>query len=277
MKIKEALELANIELKDAGIDNYFFESRELLAFILEKSKEWIICNMEFEIPDDKYAKFLDLKYKRMNGTPFQYILGEQYFMGLKFIVNKDVLIPRADTEILIYNILELFRAKEGVKILDMCTGSGCIAVSLAKNLKNANVYGADISEKALNIAKKNAEINNVNVEFYNSDLFNKIPNEKFDIIVSNPPYITTKDMKSLQREVMSEPSLALDGGEDGLFFYRKISEDALLYLNDNGVIVFEIGFNQGDTVKEILIRNNYRDIRLIKDYSGNDRVLIAIK
>jgi len=159
----------------------------------------------------------------------------------------------------------------------MCTGSGCIAISLEKNLTGVEVVAADISEKALNIAKKNSEVNQSEIKFYNSNLFEKIPKEKFDIIVSNPPYIATKNIDNLAIDVLHEPKLALDGGDDGLKFYRKISESALDYLKDDGFLVFEIGYDQANDVREILDKLNYKEIEVIKDYSNNDRVLIARK
>jgi len=277
MTIKNALEQANKEFISIGIDNYFYEVRELLAFTLGKSKEWIMTNIEYEISQGEYDKFLELKEKRIKGIPFQYILGEQYFMGLKFLVNEDVLIPRADTEILVYKVIDILKNKKNSKILDMCTGSGCIAISLEKNLTGVEVVAADISEKALNIAKKNSEVNQSEIKFYNSNLFEKIPKEKFDIIVSNPPYIATKNIDNLAIDVLHEPKLALDGGDDGLKFYRKISESALDYLKDDGFLVFEIGYDQANDVREILDKLNYKEIEVIKDYSNNDRVLIARK
>lgn len=277
MNIKNILELANNKLKLNGIENYFYETRELLAFILNKSKEWIMINLDYELSDEDYKKFLSLVNKRIQGTPLQYILGEQYFMGLKFLVNSNVLIPRADTEILVYKIIEIGKNLEKIKILDLCTGSGCIAISLAKELKNAEVFATDISEEAIIVARENSKLNETDVKVFKSDLFMDIPNQKFDIIVSNPPYIDDQEMKELKKDVLREPHLALYGGEDGLKFYREISQGALEYLTDNGILAFEIGYNQAKIVYDILKSLNYKDIEIIKDYSGNDRVLIAKK
>lgn len=277
MNIKNVLELANNKLKLNGIENYFYETRELLAFILNKSKEWIMSNLDYEVSDEEHNKFLILINKRIQGTPLQYILGEQYFMGLKFLVNSNVLIPRADTEILVYKIIEIGKKLGKIKILDLCTGSGCIAVSLAKGLDNAEVFATDISEDAIDVARENSKMNETDVKVFKSDLFMDIPNQKFDIIVSNPPYIDEQEMKELKNDVLTEPHLALYGGKDGLKFYREISQGALEYLNDNGILAFEIGYKQAKSVYDILNSLNYKDIEIIKDYSGNDRVLIAKK
>ena len=276
MKIKEVLNLANEEFLENGIENYFYETRELIAFILSQTKEWVVANIESEIDEESYKKFLKLKNERIQGIPLQYILGEQYFMGLKFLVNKDVLIPRPDTEILVYEVLELVKKyREKVKILDLCTGSGCIAISLAKKVENAEIFASDISEKALVVAENNSRLNETSVKFLKSDMFQNIVEKDFDIIVSNPPYIASSDMASLSKEVLEEPYGALDGGADGLDFYRKISENALNYLSKNGILALEIGYNQAEGIFDILRKFKYNNIRLVKDYSGNDRVVIA--
>ena len=276
MKIKEILNLTNEEFLDHGIENYFYEARELMAFVLGQTKEWVAANLENEVAEENYKKFVELKNERIQGTPLQYILGEQYFMGLKFLVNKDVLIPRPDTEVLVYEVLELVKkCPKKLKILDLCTGSGCIAISLAKNVKNAEIFASDISDKALAVAKKNSELNETGVKFLKSDMFQDIVEKDFDIIVSNPPYIASSDMASLSKEVLEEPYGALDGGADGLDFYRKISENALNYLSKNGTLALEIGYNQAEVIFDILRKFKYNNIRLFKDYSGNDRVVIA--
>lgn len=277
MNIKVALELANNEFKTHNIENYFFETRELLAFVLGKTKEWIMSNIEAGLSEENYKKFLNLVNKRIQGLPLQYILGEQYFMGLKFLVNEDVLIPRADTEILVYKMIELCKNLGRLRILDLCTGSGCIAISLAKNLQNSEVLATDISESSLKVAKENSKINGTNVRFLKSNLFSELTGQKFDIIVSNPPYISADELKNLSAEVLKEPHLALYGGKDGLDFYRRISYASKDYLNDNGIVAFEIGSTQAKDVKSILIESKYKHIEIIKDYSDNDRVVIAKK
>jgi len=278
MKIKEALNLSNEEFRNNGIENYFYETRELMAFVLNKTKEWVMVNIENELDEDSYKRFFELESARIKGTPLQYILGEQYFMGLRFLVNKDVLIPRADTEVLVYEVLELIKNYDKkVKILDLCTGSGCIAISLAKNVKNAEIFASDISDKALRVAEDNSKLNGTDVKFLKSNLFEDIEERNFDIIVSNPPYITSEDMLKLSKEVLKEPSIALDGGADGLDFYRAIAKDGLNYLSQNGTLALEIGYNQAEGIFDILKKFKYNNIRLVKDYSGNDRVVVAQK
>lgn len=277
MNYKEALDNANKLFLENSIENYFFETRELLSFLLNKSKEWIMVNLYEELLPEEKNKFDELVNLRLMGTPLQYILGYQYFFGNKFLVNSNVLIPRADTEILVYEALKRAENINDIKILDMCTGSGCIAISLAKSIGSSSVWAVDIDEKALIIAKKNNELNKTNVTFYKSNLFNEIPIDKFDMIVSNPPYIGRDEMLALEKDVLNEPRIALFGGEDGLDFYREISKKATEYLKSDGYIIFEIGYNQKHEVSKILEENNYYNIEVIKDYSENDRVVIARK
>lgn len=193
-------------------------------------------------------------------------------MKLKFFVNNNVLIPREDTEILVQEAISLNKKS----ILDMCTGSGCIAISLAKYIDGSFVEAVDISENALKLAKKNAKFNEVEVNFINSNLFENVF-KKYDLIISNPPYIPSVDIEDLQSEVKNEPHIALDGGDDGLDFYRQISKDAINYLTDDGVLMYEIGFDQADSVSTILQECGYENIRVIKDFGGNDRVVVARK
>ncbi len=236
----------------------------------------IYDNKEVEnIDRDRYIK----NVKRLIlGEPLQYITGIQEFMKLNFLVTKDVLIPRPDTEILVEEVIRKAENISNPVILDLCTGSGAIAVSLAKYIKNVHICAVDISSKALEIAKKNAELNGVknNIEFIESNLFDKIKERKFDIIVSNPPYIETETIKTLSKDVQSEPKIALDGGKDGLDFYRKIADSGSKYLNRQGYICLEIGYNQRIAVRQILEnKKRYVNINCIKDLCGNDRVITA--
>ena len=194
-------------------------------------------------------------------------------MKLKFEVNKSVLIPREDTEVLVQEILDEFKGKKNLKILDMCTGSGCIAISLAKYLDSICIVDeVDLSTDAFEVAKRNATLNKVTVNFINSDLFENVVS-KYDVIVSNPPYIKKCDMEKLQIEVKKEPSMALDGGEDGLLFYKEIAIKSREFLSADGSLFFEIGFDEGNDVSEILRLNDYKGIFVIKDFGGNDRVV----
>ncbi|KAA5805547.1 peptide chain release factor N(5)-glutamine methyltransferase, partial [Thermoanaerobacterium thermosaccharolyticum] len=200
---------------------------------------------------------------------------EKHFMGLIFNVSPSVLIPRNDTEILVEEVLK--RLKSGDTVLDIGTGSGAIAVSIAK-YKDVKVYAVDISDEALEVAKENACENGVSdkVIFIKSDLFSSIPKDiKFDLIVSNPPYIRSNEINELQEEVKREPKIALDGGEDGLTFYRRIVKDSINYIKFGGIIAFEVGFNQAWDVKDILIDSGYSDIEVVKDLQGIDRVVLG--
>lgn len=278
MTIKELLNQAVIMLKNENIDAPKNKARMLLQATLKKSREYLMIydNKEVEnIDRDRYIK----NVKRLIlGEPLQYITGLQEFMKLNFLVTKDVLIPRPDTEILVEEVIRKAENIPNPVILDLCTGSGAIAVSLAKYIKNVHVCAVDISSKALEIAKKNAELNGVknNIEFIESNLFDKIKEKKYDIIVSNPPYIETETIKTLSKEVQSEPQIALDGGKDGLDFYRRIADNGSKYLNRQGYICLEIGYNQRIAVRQILEKKKrYVNINCIKDLCGNDRVITA--
>ncbi|WP_347993139.1 peptide chain release factor N(5)-glutamine methyltransferase [uncultured Eubacterium sp.] len=226
---------------------------------------------------DKFFKFIDM---RCNKIPLQHITGKQEFMGLSFNVNEDVLIPRQDTELLVEMVLNYLKQKikgKKVKVLDMCTGSGCIAISIKKLAENVDVTAVDLSPKALKVAIDNAKQLDAKVTFIESDLFENVSG-KYDIIVSNPPYISKSDIETLMEEVKNhEPMMALNGDEDGLKFYKKISEKLNEYLSDDGMIFYEIGYDQGKTVPDILKQYNFKDINVYKDLSENDRVVIARK
>lgn len=217
--------------------------------------------------------------KIIEGKPIQYITNYQEFMKLQFYVNENVLIPQPDTEILVEQVINENKNKN-INILDLCTGSGAIGISIAKYIEKSNIIATDISSKALQIAKLNAEKNLVHkkIEFILSDMFKDIGKRSFDIIVSNPPYIKTKIIKNLDKTVQNEPSLALDGGMDGLKFYKIIAQKAHEFLNKNGKIYLEIGYDQKDDVVNLLKNTfKYKDIICIKDLEQNDRVIIASK
>jgi release factor glutamine methyltransferase len=269
MKFGELLKIGQSLLSKNSID--IKEARLILAFVLSVDLEkLIIISNDAEMEDATVGKYLALIERRVNGVPYAYLTHNKEFMGLNFYVDENVLIPRPDTEILVESVIKLNKKK----ILDMCTGSGCIAISLAKLINGSKVTAVDISSEALIIAEKNSELNNVKVEFIKSNLFEKI-NDKYDIIVSNPPYIQTGIINTLENEVKKEPFISLDGGEDGLFFYREIIGKARNYLIPNGYLALEIGYDQRDTVRKILEENSYEVIDTIKDIGGNDRVIIS--
>ena len=278
MTIREALNQAVIMLKNEDIESPKNKARMLLQTTLKKSREYLMIYDTKEITLLEREQYIRNIKRLIAGEPLQYITGKQEFMKLNFLVTKDVLIPRPDTEILVEEVIEKAQNIPNPVILDLCTGSGAIAVSIAKYIKNSKIYAVDISPKVIEIAKKNAELNGVknNIEFIQSDLFTKIKNQKFDIIVSNPPYIETKVIKTLSKEVQNEPKIALDGGEDGLDFYRKISQNAYKYLNRKGFLCLEIGYNQKYTVQKILEeQKRYINTYCKKDLCENDRVIVT--
>jgi len=275
MKLKEVLEQSIIRLKENNIEECTNKARRLLAFTLNVEKEYLITHNEEDITDEKIKEYDTYIEQLISGKPIQYIIGKQEFMGIEFIVNENVLIPQPDTEILVEKTIEIIKTCTEPKVLDLCTGSGAIAISIKQYITSANVFASDISKEALKIAKINDKDNKIN--FIHSDLFEDIE-DTFDIIVSNPPYIVTEEIKTLSKQVQSEPHLALDGGQDGLYFYRKIIEQAHSHLNENGYLCLEIGEDQKEKVVNLIKQNGeYKDIKTYKDLGGNDRVIICKK
>lgn len=276
MTIKEALNKGTFMLKNNNIETPKLKARLLLQFTLNKTREYLIIYDNENIPQDKeiiYFKYID---KLIQGIPLQYITNTQEFMKMSFFVNDNVLIPQPDTEILVEETIKIAKNIKKPTILDLCTGSGAIAVSLKKYLQDSIVYASDISPKALEVAKRNAKNNNVEVNFFESDLFENLPNIKFDIIVSNPPYIKKDVIKTLDKEVQNEPRLALDGGIDGLDFYRKIVNDGYHYLKYNSYLCLEIGYNQKEEVMEIIKNERkYINTYCLKDLYDNNRVIVT--
>ncbi len=278
MTIKEAINQGVIMLKNENIETPKVKSRMVMEHTLKKSKEYIMIYDNKEITREERDNFVKNIKRLILGEPLQYVMGYQEFMKLKFLVNKNVLIPRQDTEILVEETIKIAEKIENPKILDLCTGSGAIAVSIAKYCKDARITAVDITEKAIEIAKKNAKFNGVlsKIEFIESDMFKKLKKRKFDIIVSNPPYIPTNEILKLSKDVQNEPKLALDGGKTGLDFYEKIAKDGDKYLNNQGFICLEIGYDQKIKVKTILeSEHKYVNIKCIKDLCENDRVIIC--
>lgn len=294
MTIKDLIRYGKNKLDKNNIDESLLKSKMLLEYVLNKKREYLMIHQDEDVKKSDESLFLCYIDRLIENEPIQYILKKQQFMGLELLVNENVLIPRSDTEVLVENVINLVKnnynnfinnenieniENKEINILDMCTGTGAIIISLAKYLKDYNIkyFASDVSIKALDIAKENALRNNVEINFIESDLFTNIKNIKFDIIVSNPPYIEKGVIKNLDENVKKEPVIALDGGIDGLDFYRKISKIAKEYLNKNGFLCYEIGYNQKESVSDILIKNGYVDISCLKDYGENDRVIISRK
>lgn len=281
MNLSTILRLGKQILEDASITDAAVDAMELLQFVCEIDRNYYYMHMDEELSEGKRTLYEELIQKRAAHIPLQQITGKAYFMGLTFYVNEHVLIPRFDTEVLVEETLagisKISSDKENCKVLDMCTGSGCIILSLKDMKPKIDATGVDVSEEALNVAKKNADNLNLNVTFLKSDLFAQIQ-EKYDIIVSNPPYIPTEVIETLDIEVKDhEPRLALDGTADGLHFYREISVQALEHLNDGGFLCYEIGHDQGSAVSEILKSLGYTNVKVVKDLSGLDRVVLGGK
>ena len=277
MKIKDAMEKGMIELKVDNIEMPKLKARLLMQFLLKKDRQYIIVHDRNNLTSNKEKMYFELIKKLRRGIPIEYITHQREFMKMNFFVDENVLIPRGDTEVLVEEVIKIAKKINAKKILDLCTGSGIIGISLAKYVDNCEVTATDISKEAINIAKKNAIINKVEnkVTFIESDLFSNISNSKYDIIVSNPPYIKRDVIKMLDRQVQKEPVIALDGGYDGLDFYRRILEQAYEYLKYNGYLCLEIGYDQKNDVLDLVKQSkNYTDAHSLKDLYDNDRVVI---
>lgn len=270
MTMEQLLYLGADTLQKAGILEYRLDAWYLLSYCMGISRAKYYLMMHDEVRGNVSNSYIELIRRRSKREPLQYIIGEQEFMGLDFLVNEKVLIPRQDTEILVETAIKHVKGK---KVLDMCTGSGCIAVSIAKLTDAESVDASDISYEALEVAQQNAIKNSVNVRYIQSDLWNNI-NEKYDILVSNPPYIDDEEMNQLMPEVGEhEPSIALRGGADGLDYYRRIMKNINDKILNKGLIFFEIGCRQGKEVSELLKEYGMINIKVEKDFAGLDRVV----
>lgn len=274
--VSQILLEAKKSLKQSGAVSYALDAELLLMKVLDFAKVQLFTKDTAVLTQKQQERYEFLIEERKRGVPVQYLLGECEFMGLPFYVNESVLIPRADTEVLVETILNYYEKENFEKILDIGTGTGCIAISIAQNT-DAQVYAVDISEKALETAQRNAKKNNVTVTFIKSNLFSSFSDYSygtFDMIVSNPPYISTKEIETLMTEVKDfEPRLALDGGKDGLFFYQEIVKQSLKFLKEDGYLFFEIGCEQAKQVKKLMEWNHFKNIKVIKDLAGLDRVV----
>lgn len=278
MKIKEAIDKGAIALKVENIESPKLKARMLMQFILNKPRQYIIVNDMQELSKGLEQEYFEGIAKLRQNIPIEHITHQKEFMKLNFFVNENVLIPRQDTEILVEEVIKIAKKTNSPKILDLCTGSGAIAISLAKYIEKSKITAIDISPEAIKIAGKNAIMNNVEnqITFIKSDLFENVKKEKYDIIVSNPPYIKKSEIPRLEKQVQKEPTIALDGGNDGLDFYRKIIKQSYEYLKYNGYLCLEIGYDQKDDVVEFLQNEGkYSEIYFKKDLYGNDRIVVG--
>lgn len=274
MTYREAMNLGEKILSMAEIAEAKNDAWLLMETVCRIDRSFYYLHMEEDVPEEQISEYEIALKKRAEHVPLQYIVGETEFMGLKFKVNSSVLIPRQDTETLVEEALKV--VKPGMKVLDLCTGSGCIIVSILHNVTGVEGYAIDISKQALNVAKENARANEVSVLFERSDLFDNVTGT-FDVIVSNPPYIPTDEIAKLMPEVQFfEPMEALDGKEDGLYFYRKMIAESGKYLNPQGRLLFEIGYDQGKAVSELMREAGFSEVRVIKDLAHNDRVVTGM-
>ena len=271
MTYREAVEFGTKCLTDAGVPDAALDAWYLLQMVCKIERSYYYVHGEEDITQDAQKEYEIAVQKRAEHIPLQYIIGEQEFMGLRFKVNSNVLIPRQDIETLVEQVLMIVKA--GMKVLDLCTGSGRVLISVLKNAPELTGMGSDISKTALLVAKENAKLHEVDAEWVRSDLFDNIT-ETFDVIMANPPYIPTGEILSLMPEVRDfEPENALDGGADGLDFYRKIAGQVKDYLNPGGYVYMEIGYDQGEAVSELMRNAGFTEVEVIKDLARNDRVV----
>lgn len=279
LTLKQLYKVGTVKLAEEGIEEFSLDAWYLLEYVTGVSKAMYFVEPERAVSEEDADRYIDCIRQRAAHIPLQHITGEQEFMGYPFYVNEHVLIPRQDTETLVEEAIRVMRPK--MKILDMCTGSGCIVLSILKMCREKYYMtelqgiGADVSEEALKVARENGRRLEVPVTWIQSDLFAKIPEEeKYDVIVSNPPYIETAVIDTLQEEVrLHDPYIALDGKEDGLYFYRRIISEAGKYLKPQGKLMFEIGCDQAEAVEELMKNAGYEQITVKKDLAGLDRVV----
>ncbi len=266
------LALAGIEKREASLN-----SAALLEYVFGYDRNYLYAHGEREADEDRLSLFMELCEKRKRRIPLQHLTHSQCFMGLEFYVDENVLIPRPDTELLVEEAM--LCVSDGARVLDLCAGSGCILISLMKYTNGIEGVFSDISKPALSVCERNAKEHGVfeGASFIESDLFNGIPDtEKFDAVLSNPPYIRSGEIGLLEPEVRDhDPRIALDGHEDGLYFYRRIASEAMGHLKLSGCLLLEIGYDQGEAVGKLLEKAGFTGIEIKKDYSGNDRVVKA--
>ena len=278
MTYRECYEQGCRTLQAAGIEEAILDARLLLEAVCGTDRNDLLAHGEQPVMSQAEEKYLNWIRQRAEHIPLQQLTGEQDFMGLTFSVNEHVLIPRQDTEILVEEVLK--ELHDGMRVLDMCTGSGCILLSLMHYSNDCEGLGVDLSAEALEVAERNVlkvltPEKTEHVQFLQSDLFEKLE-DKFEIIVSNPPYIASAEVEKLMPEVRDhEPRMALDGTEDGLYFYRRIIKEAGKHLVSSGMLFFEIGYDQGQAVSELMRTQGYREVQVVQDYAGLDRVVLG--
>lgn len=272
MTYRKLYEMGKEKLTEAGIEEAALDARLLLEFVCHTTRNDLLVHGDRAVEEDKSEDYLRVIVKRSERIPLQHLTGVQEFMGLEFLVNEHVLIPRQDTEVLVEEVMR--NLHDGFRILDMCTGSGCILLSLLHYSNGCSGVGADISEEALEVARENAQkLQETESAFIQGDLFENVEG-KFEIIVSNPPYIRTEVIGTLMEEVrLHEPLGALDGSADGLYFYRRIITESRDYLCGGGQLFLEIGYDQREDVCRLMEEAGYKDVTAIRDYAGLDRVV----
>lgn len=281
MTIKEILNIAENRLRQAGIENANIDAEILFCHMMHFDRSQLFINWGKQIDDKGAEEFFSLVDTRVEGKPLQYITGRQFFMDISVKVDERVLIPRQDTEVLVEEVEKYIRDNrmEKASLLDLCTGSGIIAISLAKKYPKLKVTATDVNDDALSLARENIKAIGLekNIKTVKSDLFEDLKKRKFNIIVSNPPYIPTSILSSLQREIYDyEPLIALDGGDDGLDFYRRIITQAPVHLKKKGAVFLEIGYNQAADLEKLVTESGaYSSHEYKKDLAENDRVFIA--
>lgn len=275
MTIKETLIQAEQALRQADIIPYQFEAKELVAWVLGISPNMLWLKRDEEMPQEAEEKLKKAILSRTNGEPLQYIIGDWEFYSLPFKVGPGVLIPRADTELLVDSALEFLKDKKGAVVADLCSGSGCIAIAVAHERPDCKVSALELSSEALEYLRTNNEINKTDVNIIQADILTIDCAEKFDIILSNPPYIESFTIPTLDQEVLCEPHMALDGGDDGLDFYRQITKKWSANLKPGGALMVEIGINQHESVSRLFAEAGFENIRQIRDINGIERVIIG--
>ncbi len=278
LKIKEILQKGAKILKDAGVKTPVTDSQLILSYVLNLPRWKLITERELEISEEIAEKYFNLIKKRAEGYPVAYLINKKEFFGLTFYIEEGVLIPRPETEILVEEVLKRIPEDKETIGLEIGVGSGAVVISLLKNRPKLQMYGTDISEKALEITQKNAKIHGVygRLVLIKSDLFENIPEIKFDFIVSNPPYVSEEEYEELEKEVKKEPKTALIGGKKGTEIYKKIIEQGIKFLKEKGFFAFEIGYKQGKYVSDLLKKYGFKT-KVIKDLQNLDRVVIGEK